>query len=325
MKRKIVIYGSATLGLLALAASYRLGRARAAGIPQTGTLAYTGTLLNNGAPVSGSHFVLLKVLGTADGGSSQVCLPTTQTVAVTNGRFTVPLDASCTPAVHANPDLSIDVTVDGTDLGVSPLTAVPYAVEADTASNYAPASPIANLVPPGTVVAFAGVVGGSVSPPPGWLLCDGSAVSRSQYAALFNAIGTTAGGGDGATTFNLPDYRGTFLRGFDQGSGKDPDAASRTAMNSGGNTGDKVGTVEGGEFGSHSHGVNDPGHSHAPGNGQNFMTENGTPGPWFTGNNALAANWVGGTAAALTGISIQAAGGSETRPVNAAVNYLIKI
>jgi microcystin-dependent protein len=49
--------------------------------------------------------------------------------------------------------------------------------------------------------------------PSGFLLCDGSAVSRTTYAALFAAIGTEEGAGDGSTTFNLPDYRGRLLAG----------------------------------------------------------------------------------------------------------------
>ncbi|WP_081862712.1 tail fiber protein [Chromobacterium haemolyticum] len=53
--------------------------------------------------------------------------------------------------------------------------------------------------------------------PPGWLKCDGSPVSRSTYPALFAAIGTTYGAGDGSTTFSLPDLRGEFIRGFDDG------------------------------------------------------------------------------------------------------------
>ena len=62
--------------------------------------------------------------------------------------------------------------------------------------------------PAGVLTAY----GGS-SVPSGWLLCDGAAVSRSTYAALFAAIGTTYGGGDGSTTFNLPELRQKFLRG----------------------------------------------------------------------------------------------------------------
>lgn len=63
-------------------------------------------------------------------------------------------------------------------------------------------------VPAGTVVAFAGA-----TPPAGWLLCDGSAVSRTQYAALFSAIAVTYGIGDAVGTFNLPDLRAAGVRG----------------------------------------------------------------------------------------------------------------
>ncbi|MBB5074434.1 hypothetical protein HNQ69_001576 [Bartonella callosciuri] len=61
--------------------------------------------------------------------------------------------------------------------------------------------------------------------PSGWLLCDGSAYSRRSYSDLFAAIGTTWGNGDGVTTFNIPDLRGMFLRGFDGGGTVDPGRA----------------------------------------------------------------------------------------------------
>lgn len=57
--------------------------------------------------------------------------------------------------------------------------------------------------------------------PAGWLKANGAVVSRTAYAALFAAIGTTYGAGDGATTFALPDYRGEFLRCADDGRGVD--------------------------------------------------------------------------------------------------------
>jgi microcystin-dependent protein len=64
------------------------------------------------------------------------------------------------------------------------------------------------LVPAGAVQAFA-----MNSAPSGWLAADGSNVSRTTYAALFSAIGTTYGVGDDSTTFALPDLRGIFVRG----------------------------------------------------------------------------------------------------------------
>lgn len=68
--------------------------------------------------------------------------------------------------------------------------------------------PTFDQVPSGVVVPFAGN-----SAPSGYLLCDGSAVSRSTYSALFSVIGTTYGVGDGSTTFNLPDTRQRFTLG----------------------------------------------------------------------------------------------------------------
>ena len=68
----------------------------------------------------------------------------------------------------------------------------------------------------GTVFPFAGSAA-----PSGWLLCDGSAVSRTTYARLFGIIGTAYGAGNGTTTFNLPDLRGEFVRGLDAGRGVD--------------------------------------------------------------------------------------------------------
>lgn len=101
-------------------------------------------------------------------------------------------------------------------------------------------------IPIGTVVAYAATVipnqPGDV--PPGWLLCDGSAVSRETYKALFAAIGTKHGQGDGKTTFNLPDYRGRFLRGVSDGTGRDKYAGQRAAPANGGASGDTVGSIQ---------------------------------------------------------------------------------
>jgi len=66
--------------------------------------------------------------------------------------------------------------------------------------------------------------------PTGWLECSGSAVSRTTYANLFAAIGTTWGVGDGSTTFNLPDLRGEFPRGYDHGRGVDSGRALASAQ-----------------------------------------------------------------------------------------------
>jgi microcystin-dependent protein len=66
--------------------------------------------------------------------------------------------------------------------------------------------------------------------PTGWLACDGGLYSRSVYADLFAAIGTTYGAGDGSTTFNVPDLRGEFVRGLDAGRGVDAGRGLGTAQ-----------------------------------------------------------------------------------------------
>lgn len=70
--------------------------------------------------------------------------------------------------------------------------------------------------PTGSIVAMATRI-----VPQGYLECNGSAVSRITFSKLFSVIGTTFGTGDGSTTFNLPDLRGEFIRGFDAGRGVD--------------------------------------------------------------------------------------------------------
>lgn len=72
-----------------------------------------------------------------------------------------------------------------------------------------------DTLPIGTQVAYGGTV-----PPTGWLICDGSAVSRTTYAELFKVIGTSYGAGDGSTTFNLPNKKGRVSAGYDSTNSK---------------------------------------------------------------------------------------------------------
>ena len=83
-------------------------------------------------------------------------------------------------------------------------------------SGAAPSWETSQGVPSGAVMSFA-----MNTAPTGWLKANGAAVSRTTYAALFTTIGTTFGVGNGSTTFNLPDLRGEFMRGWDDGRGVD--------------------------------------------------------------------------------------------------------
>ena len=95
------------------------------------------------------------------------------------------------------------------------------------------------IMPAGSVIPFAGS-----SAPTGFLLCDGSAVSRTTYATLFSAISTTYGSGDGSSTFNLPDLRGRVVAGQDDMGGA---SANRLTDQSGGLNGDTLGDTGGSE------------------------------------------------------------------------------
>jgi microcystin-dependent protein len=118
------------------------------------------------------------------------------------------------------------------------------AVGADYTSPLADASQSTGLryafvQPIGAVIDYAGS-----SAPAGWLLCYGQAVSRTTYAALFAAISTAYGVGDGSTTFNLPDCRGRAVAGKDDMGGS---SANRLTNQSGGLNGDTLGATGGAE------------------------------------------------------------------------------
>lgn len=149
------------------------------------------------------------------------------------------------------------------------------------------------MTPAGAVMHFA-----MSTAPSGYLKANGAAVSRTAYKALFDAIGSTFGSGDGSTTFNLPDLRNEFIRGWADGSGAD---AARVFGSW------QVGSVES--------------HTHAP--------PAGLSNPWlsnpFSGDGHIDSSNVTGPAErnAIAG-NTQAYGGTETRPRNVALLACIK-
>ena len=153
-----------------------------------------------------------------------------------------------------------------------------------------------SLVPPGTIVAY-----GGTTEPAGWLFCDGRIFSTATYPRLFAAIGV-AYGSPSPGQFRVPDFRGKFLRGVDGSAGFDPDAASRIAQYTGGNGGNSVGSFQTDQIRSHTH---------------NFFSTAALNAS--VGGNVDFFNQTTSQSRATT-----AAGGSETRPVNVYVNYIIK-
>lgn len=176
--------------------------------------------------------------------------------------------------------------------------------------------------------------------PSGWLECNGAAVSRTTYANLFAAIGTTYGAGNGTTTFNLPDLRGMFVRGWDNGRSLDPGRALGSKQLAANNPHTHIPTVSNPAHShtisdpGHGHTINDPGHKHAGEVGGELVSGffGGTPGLNIQDMSvATTGISINGSA---TGISVNAAAqatsvsiaseGIEARPVNVAMVYAIK-
>lgn len=105
-------------------------------------------------------------------------------------------------------------------------------------------------VPAGMMIMY----GGSTLPA-SWLECDGAAVSRTTFADLFAAIGTTYGAGDGSTTFNLPDNRSRIPIGSGQGAGL-------TLRTIGGSGGEELHVISSAEMGVHNHAFIESSHAH---------------------------------------------------------------
>ncbi len=157
----------------------------------------------------------------------------------------------------------------------------------------------ANGVPTAMVMPFA-----SSTAPTGWLECNGNAVSRTTYAALFAIVGTTYGAGNGSTTFNLPDMRGNFMRGWDNGAGIDTGRAIGSTQES---TGIPLGTAIG-----------------YPNSGQ-------APTGWGTGNinveaalNSVSISPAGGGISTFGGVAPTNCSAYRIRPRNVAMMYCIK-
>lgn len=143
------------------------------------------------------------------------------------------------------------------------------------------------MAPAGLVATFA-----RSNAPTGWLKANGAAVSRTAYADLYAAIGTRFGAGDGINTFNLPDLRGEFIRGWDDGRGID--------------SGRALGSAQGQLIESHDHGM-DP-----------YKPVNASILQPVTSGAELSSVGVGNT------VRTKSTGGSETRPRNVALLCCIK-
>lgn len=152
------------------------------------------------------------------------------------------------------------------------------------------------------------------TPPSGWLECNGQAASRTTYAGLFAVIGTTYGSGDGATTFNVPDLRGEFVRGWDHGRGVD--------------TGRALGSAQADAVQDHNHTVQtynqslDAGANPSP---RSFANRNAAQFNFgAAGTGSGGTHFGDGRTSLLAGNGLGYRGAAETRPRNVSLLPIIK-
>lgn len=179
---------------------------------------------------------------------------------------------------------------------------------------------------------------GGATAPTGYLLCDGTAVSRTTYASLYATISTTYGVGDGSTTFNLPDLRGRLPMGAGTGTGLNasgtgaPTGSAQTARTRGAWGGEETHLLSGAESGTsaHSHTATSAAHNHSAiataGGGGGATVASWTVGGAGAGN-ATTFGTTGTTAATITVANSTAANASSRHAVISpfvVLNYIIK-
>lgn len=171
--------------------------------------AQLGTL----APLASPAFAGIPTAPTAAAGTNTKQIASTAFVAGAVSAAVSGYAPLASPAFTGTPTAPTQAQADGS----TKLATTAYADQAASNAGAAASSAAASAATPPSAVAYFA----RSTPPAGWLKANGAAVSRATYAALFAAIGTTFGGGDGSTTFNLPDLRGVFPRGLDDGRGID--------------------------------------------------------------------------------------------------------
>lgn len=170
-------------------------------------------------------------------------------------------------------------------------------------------------VPVGTIVAFAGVAT-AIPESEGWMLCDGRELARATYPEFANAVGQAWGGAPNGSTVRLPDLRGRFLRGTTYQATnelRDPDSAARVASAPGGKSGNEVGSLQEDTVGPHQHPLSGVADGTGPGRAAEWLRFHAAKVPDESAP-LVVSPW-----------AVQVNAGTETRPRNVYVNWIIRV
>lgn len=203
MKNNAIVFLVLTLAIILLPWSNVVAE-----VPQL--INYQGKLTDgDGNLLEGIQAVSFSLYTAADGGES-VWTEVHPTIVVSHGLFNVLLGSVETDTIgeifREQPDLFLEISVNGVTLSPRQrMASVGYSMSTYglTVESGRLKDNTGYIMPAGSVISYAGSAA-----PQGWLLCDGSAVSRESYADLFAVLGTSYGVGDSSVTFNLPDFQG---------------------------------------------------------------------------------------------------------------------
>lgn len=277
-----------------------------------GTVSSVGVVAGIGISVDGGPITSSGNITVTNDGVTQIVAGTNVSISPANGKGIVTINATASGGSGG-----VTKIIAGDNISINPGSGIGEVTISSTGGGGGGSGTFSTSEQAGTIKLWAGATA-----PSGWRFCDGGAISRTTYSALFSRISTTYGSGDGANTFNVPNFNNRFVVG----------AGGSYARGSTGGSADAVAV-------SHTHTVSDPGHNHVPGNGTednlfNKALRVQNPSLYTNVYNDTIAYpqpdvvHAGPISRATTGITISSSGVSGTGkniPPYIAINWIIKL